>query len=361
MAYNVFTSLPEQDQCIDEIMIAFKGRSGLRQYIQNKPTRWGFKMWARAGSSGYLYDFDVYQGAVRNKTKNTPGKGLGYNVLMKLTETLENNRYFRVYADNLFTTYRVAQSLFKRGIYYTSTIRAGRFRQCTLPDEKQMKTQGRGTTASQIDTTGKFTIVKWYDNKCVTLLSSLAGVEPKDMAKRWDRMKKEHTLVPRPAIVQLYNRNMGGVDLHNMLTSLYKYPIKSRRWYLYIFWHTITIAVVNSWLKYREDCKALSEKHESLRNFQADLASALVTAGRGKFNRGRPSTDDMSKKFKKAATTVTPVTDSQKDKYDHFPQWKETRGRCKICKNQNSFVQCQKCKVFLCFNKDRNCFRRFHY
>ena len=193
------------------------------------------------------------------------------------------------------------------------------------------------------------------------MLSSLAGIEPQDKAKRWDRTKKEHILVPRPAIVQLYNRNMGGVDLHDMLTALYKYPIKSRRWYLYIFWHTITIAVVNSWMKYRKDCSELSEKHVPLRSFQADTASALISSGQGKFKRGRPSAEDMSKKVKKAATTEAPVLECQKDKYDHFPQWNDTRGRCKICKNMNSFVQCQKCKVFLCFNKDRNCFRRFHY
>ena len=91
---------PEENQCVDEIMVAFKGRSSLRQFIQNKPTRWGFKMWARAGSSGYLHDFDIYQGKNPHKVKNTPGKGLGYNVVMELTKTLESNHYFRVYADN---------------------------------------------------------------------------------------------------------------------------------------------------------------------------------------------------------------------------------------------------------------------
>ncbi|XP_049948206.1 piggyBac transposable element-derived protein 1-like [Schistocerca serialis cubense] len=220
--------LPEHNQCVDNITIPFKGCT--------------FKA-----------------------TKHILGKGLGCNVVMKLTAALEDKGFFRIYADNFFTLYHVAESLLKRGIYYTATIRAGRFKQCTFPDEKQMKAEGHNTTASQVHTTGKFVVVKWCDNLCVTLLSSLTDVELKDMAKRWDRSKKEHILVPRASIVQIYNCNMVGVDLYDMLTSLCKYHIKSRRWYLYIFCHMITTAVVNSWLKYRENCKALSEKHVSLR------------------------------------------------------------------------------------------------
>lgn len=66
----------EENKCVDEIMIAFKGRCSLYQFIQNKPT-WGFKMWMRVGSSGYLYDFNIYQCAALHKAKNAPGEGLG--------------------------------------------------------------------------------------------------------------------------------------------------------------------------------------------------------------------------------------------------------------------------------------------
>ncbi|KAG7268888.1 hypothetical protein CRUP_032995 [Coryphaenoides rupestris] len=45
----------------------------------------------------------------------------------------------------------------------------------------------------------------------------------------------------------------------------YKFPLKSRRWYMYIFWHTIALAVVNAWLLYKRDCQALKfSKKETL-------------------------------------------------------------------------------------------------
>ncbi|XP_049845405.1 piggyBac transposable element-derived protein 3-like [Schistocerca gregaria] len=96
--------LPEQNQYVDEIMIPFKGCSTFQQYIQMKSTWLGFKMWGRTGSSGYLYDFDVYQGGASKETRHVTGKGLGYNVVMKLTAALEENPFFRVYADNFFTS-----------------------------------------------------------------------------------------------------------------------------------------------------------------------------------------------------------------------------------------------------------------
>ena len=59
---------PEAHQSIDEHMCKFKGKSIMRQYMKNKPIKWGFKFWFRCGAkSGYLYEFDMYLG---KKEKN---------------------------------------------------------------------------------------------------------------------------------------------------------------------------------------------------------------------------------------------------------------------------------------------------
>ena len=54
---------PEEFHSIDEQIIPFKGRHSSKQYIPKKPKPWGFKVWVRAGSSGYTYRFELYQGA----------------------------------------------------------------------------------------------------------------------------------------------------------------------------------------------------------------------------------------------------------------------------------------------------------
>ena len=34
----------------------------MKQYLPKKPHKWGFKVWARAGISGIIYDFEIYTG-----------------------------------------------------------------------------------------------------------------------------------------------------------------------------------------------------------------------------------------------------------------------------------------------------------
>jgi hypothetical protein len=44
---------------VDEQMIPFKGQLGLKVYMKNKPKKWGVKIWALAGQSGYIHRFSV--------------------------------------------------------------------------------------------------------------------------------------------------------------------------------------------------------------------------------------------------------------------------------------------------------------
>ncbi len=60
-----------------------------------------------------------------------------------------------------------------------------------------------------------------------------------------------------PKIVKVYNRGMDGVDLSDMLIALYRIEVKTRRWYLNLFWHCIDICKVNAWLLYRRPSDAL--------------------------------------------------------------------------------------------------------
>ena len=57
----------------------------MRQYIKNKPIKWGFKFWFCCGSkSEYLYQFDMYLGK-----KSEPEFGLGDSVVLSLFGNLK--------------------------------------------------------------------------------------------------------------------------------------------------------------------------------------------------------------------------------------------------------------------------------
>ena len=83
---------PFQHVAVDERMVKSKHQSGMRQYIKNKPTKWGIKLWVLADSlNGYTCDFDVYIG--RNAGQEVSPNGLGYDVVMKLVAPLRNQGY----------------------------------------------------------------------------------------------------------------------------------------------------------------------------------------------------------------------------------------------------------------------------
>ena len=44
---------------IDEMMIPFKGWHDAKMCMPKKPVKWGYRMWCRAGISGYICDFEV--------------------------------------------------------------------------------------------------------------------------------------------------------------------------------------------------------------------------------------------------------------------------------------------------------------
>ena len=56
----------EEAHSIDEQIVPTKSKSSLRQYLPNKPHKWGIKIWARCGVSGIVYDFSVYVGQQDN-------------------------------------------------------------------------------------------------------------------------------------------------------------------------------------------------------------------------------------------------------------------------------------------------------
>lgn len=351
---------PEECHAVDEIMVPFKGKSHLRVYMPAKPHKWGFKMWGRAGQSGFLYDFDVCQGA-EHQDREKSEVGVTGEVVLKMTSTLPAGKNHKVFADNYFTSVPLVQHLKEREIHYIGTIRMNRMANCTMMNEREMKKHGRGSMDFRVNQDNNI-IVRWFDNKAVNLISSFVGIEPVGNVKRWDRKSKTHIMVPRPAIVEAYNKFMGGVDLLDMLSALYKFSFRSRRWYMYIWWHTVTVAVINAWNLYRRDQKMLDPKMKTmaLRRFQALVGTSLTSAGKAK-KVGRPlSCPEAAPSAPRKRSSCSVSLDVRRDAMDHFPTW-ETRQRCKHCTNNHfSHVYCEKCKVHLCLNKDRNCFRDYH-
>ena len=99
---------PCRQLSIDERMVKSKARTHFRQYIRNKPTKWGFKYWVLADVTGYTVDFNLYLG----KDEVPSGNGLGFDVVMKLIKPYSFQGY-EVFFDNFYTSPLLLNELVK--------------------------------------------------------------------------------------------------------------------------------------------------------------------------------------------------------------------------------------------------------
>lgn len=87
------------------------------------------------------------------------------------------------------------------------------------------------------------------------------------------RQKPTLTLERLPFLTSkasIYNESNKSTPTMHLFTAKHKYALKSWRWYMYIFWHTISLAVVNACLLYKQhslcsqDAKEGDTEHEKV-------------------------------------------------------------------------------------------------
>ena len=117
---------PSQKLSVDERMVKSKHRSGIMQYMKDKPTKWGLKLWVLADSkNGYTVDFNVYM--CKEAAKETSEHGLGYDVVMTLMGPYLDQGY-HLYLDNFYTSMQLLTDLFQRRTCAVGTAKLPRKR-----------------------------------------------------------------------------------------------------------------------------------------------------------------------------------------------------------------------------------------
>ncbi len=354
---------------VDEQVVPFKGKSILRTYNPKKPKKWGYKIFVASGVNGLIHDFEIYVGRI-DKCPGQPDVGASGNIVLRLLQNVPRDVWHQVYFDNYFNSPALQVTLHKQGIASVGTVRSNRLRGCKLQSDKDLKKRGRGSSQMQTAMVEDVELiaVKWYDNKPVTLLSTYAAVDPIKTVKRWDKARHQEIEVPCPSVILLYNSFMGGVDLLDSLMALYRSPIRSKKWYHRMLFHFMDMAVVQAWLLYRLDCDHSglpNNERLPLLQFKLQIAKCLVMEKKGNgTKRGRPSLEvepQLALKKRKGPAAPVPPLPVRIDNFGHWPDLLKDKGRCKMpgCKGF-SRTKCEKCRVYLCYTQNSNCFKKFH-
>ena len=260
------------------------------------------------------------------------------------------------------------QHLTTRKIWCCSTVRLNRLTGLSksLSEEKQLMEKGRGYEERVLVQDGTHvTLVRWFDNKIVNLISTFAKANPLSTISRYDSKSKQNIELILPDIVKRYNQSMGAVDLADHLLSLYRINAKSKKFYHKLIFYFLNMALVNSWLLYRNDAASLSlPKKEilGLSEFKLHVAVSLTKTGKVSqpVSRGRPSTRPSEPQSKRHRAAF-PCDDVRFDNVAHVPYIAQLRNRCKDGKcSGKTHIYCKKCNVNLCLDKKKNCFASFH-
>ena len=283
---------PGRNVSIDERMVKSKGRFYFKQYIMNKPTKWGFKLWVLADSAtGYNWDMVVYTGkskrdgwddfsvnassftgiqngigrdqqAAKNVTKVSDLKDkimsqLAVKVVVKLTEPLAHRGYV-LFTDNFYTSVPLFKYLCSVGIHAVGTIRENT---TGFPDSMKNravwgKKLPRGTV--RYERVGEhpddLLLIQWVDRNVVSVLSSYHSANDFNHCKRNIKVDGKHQKadILRPTCIQDYNQDMNGVDLSDQMCRMYSVQYRTKKFWKTLVFHFLDIAAWNAFLFWRE-------------------------------------------------------------------------------------------------------------
>ncbi|KAK8779772.1 hypothetical protein V5799_018886 [Amblyomma americanum] len=133
-----------QKLCVDEQLVPFKGGSSLKQYLPNKPKKWGYKLFLLCDECGIMYNFEVYTGKIFLQP-SFPDIGASGNIVLRMASVVPRGLDYILYFDNWFCSVDLQVVLKKAGISSVGTVRKARLKGCKLPSDKELKKKGRGS------------------------------------------------------------------------------------------------------------------------------------------------------------------------------------------------------------------------
>lgn len=330
---------------VDERMVKSKARFLFKQYIKNKPTKWGFKLWCLCDSeSGYTVNFMVYRG---KEGETLSSNGLSYDVVMKLATPFLNQGY-RIYMDNFYTSPQLLKDLYEKKTHATGTMASNR-KGFPKQIKKIVNVYNRKPRGSGIYLRDKEILYNvWKDTKCVTVgTNHHPGHSDGTVERNWKekglRKKKE---VPIPISIAKYNKFMGGVDRSDQMIQYYEVIHQTRKYWKTLFFHFIDLSIVNAYILHKaihpDDKTSHFQFRESLVRALCQFpVEHVTTPGSG----GRPAKDISVKHY------LTPGEGIRDCVYCETINKKRTR----------STRICSACKLPFCFTGANNCFVKYHH
>ena len=205
--------------------------------------------------------------------------------------------------------------------------------------------------------------IQWVDNKVVSVLTTIDNANEYGQVNRKCKTAGAWTtkVVSQPKVISNYNKYMNAVDRSDQILATNNVNRKCMRWWKTLFFHLIDIAVVNSFLLFKEHQTRFPDNvnlhrpsHFSLGDFREEIVRQLCSL---------PECD-----VPPVLTSVKPAPPSSSEfETVHIPRFTGKQRRCVVCVKQgrgefkvSSFCSAPQCQGKYMHVTTKNCFEEFH-
>ena len=190
---------------------------------------------------------------------------------------------------------------------------------------------------------GDITGVKWMDKRPVAVISTIHDSSTIAIERRSRHSQGGKEVVRKPAMINEYNKYMGGVDVADQLVTYYGFQHCSKKWWKRVFFHLLDVTMINAYVIYK-----------SSRSRKITHLDFMVAVVKGLLQKSGIDIDGEQQ----SQVVITPFRLVGRN---HFPEPSRKRDCC-LCSNRHkhrkqSSYQCTICKVTLCIYP---CFKNYH-
>lgn len=337
---KVFT--PGEKICVDESLVAWRGRLLFRQYIPNKAAKYGIKIFKLCTDKGYTWNLLIYCG----KSQNAETEVSENTVMVLAKDLLGDGR--TLYTDNYYTSVPLAYRLRKNKTHLVGTLRANRK---YLPRDVMCAKLRRGDFSAK-QTDDGIVVLNWRDKRDVRMLSTKTSA-----LKTLPNESRRGPTIQKPICIFDYNNGKSSIDISDQMATYGSALRRCTKWYrklmFEIIWGT---SLVNAHFLYNANT---IRKKLTITEFREQvLASMFAKASRHKDSNPGPSRT----RREETHHLVTNIQDGQK-----------VRGRCSECykkygrqgiKNADGKIvrasqvntKCSVCNIIIC----KKCYNATH-
>ena len=238
---------PSRDVAVDETMVGFRGRFGAKQYLPNKPTKYGVKAFTMADRNhGYVLNILLYTGrdTLANASSQYDDLPQPVQVVLHLVEPYLHQGH-HVFTDRYYTSIPLVQALSTRNTAFTGTAMKNRV---DLPDQicsKSFKLKDDEIRAYHTD---RLLALGWRAAQKKKPVIMLSSEEPAKVVTIRNRRDQE---VRKPQVVHHYNQSMNKVDIADQCNVYYSFIRRSKKWWRKVFFWLFEVTVVISYTLYK--------------------------------------------------------------------------------------------------------------